>query len=170
MTTYNLKGQMVGNGVTNWDVDVFASSPTTFYQFQMIPDNIYQNYTSNYCFSPFNDNRPWNGTNIDQCKDLWTQMSNLITPLNWYDLYRKQYPESKLMTEEERYETVLIGGEEKKYKKGYTMQERSRFKFENLWDFSKAPSAVLNDALTSIVNSPDMRKALNIPDEIQAWE
>jgi hypothetical protein len=35
-TTYNLKGMMVGNGVTDYDYDVSPSFPETLYNFNLI--------------------------------------------------------------------------------------------------------------------------------------
>jgi hypothetical protein len=37
----NLKGFMVGNGVTNWKYDAEASWVDTYYGFKMISSNIY---------------------------------------------------------------------------------------------------------------------------------
>ena len=58
---------MVGNGVTNWDYDVFASTPDTFYAFNMVPEEIYKKYKSMGCVEPFNMMRPTNGTDIYMC-------------------------------------------------------------------------------------------------------
>jgi len=49
----------------------------------------------------------------------------LASGLNWYDLYRKVYPDGGLLTagNTDRERTVIIDGEEKKYKLGFTMKE-----------------------------------------------
>lgn len=176
MTTYNIKGFAVGNGVTNWDFDVFASTPDTFYNFNMIPKDMYEKYNSMGCVEPFNGNRPVNGTDPKMCEDLFNTMGNLVAPLNWYDLYRHVYPAAGIVTEEDRMKTSLIGGEEKNFREGMKMSEYTRFKSDIAkqmgvahHDYDKA-GLILNGDVSSYINTPEMRAALHIPDTIQAFE
>jgi len=177
MTTYNIKGFMVGNGVTNWDYDVFASTPETFYGFNMVPKDLYEKYQSMGCVEPFNQMRPTNGTDPAMCDKLFNQMGALVAPLNWYDLYRHVYPAAAAVTEEERMGMCMIGGEEKPFREGMRMSEYARFKNDiakknPLFGGIKVPSAgtVLNMNLSSFINQPKMRIALNISDDIQPFE
>jgi len=87
-----------------------------------------KNYTSNNCTFYFNDVKAPNPNNTI-CNELWNNINNLWQGLNWYDLFRKVYPN---MAETDaiddlRTKTVIIGGEEKTYKVGFTFQEYTRW-------------------------------------------
>jgi len=169
MTKYNIKGFAVGNGVTNWNFDVFASTPDTFYGFNMIPKTLYDTYNDNYCVQPFNGMNPTNGTDPKLCDDLFNEMMDLVAPLNYYDLFRKVYPDGEqFMALEDRMETVTIGGQEKTYRKGFTAREMSPWKTMD----SRQPVKELTQSadLSTLVNTKEMREALHIPDEVPAWE
>jgi hypothetical protein len=95
-------------------------------------------------------------------------MTELFNGLNWYDLYRKNYnipdPSTKTLREESRLKSVEIGGETKTYKSGFTWDEYTPW----LKRFVK-DSPILGDGMTDYANRADVRKAMNIPDDIQAW-
>ena len=68
--------------------------------------------------------------NGPECDKIWADMSNLLKDFNMYDLYRKVYPKDadndsahKHLNSEDRIATVEIGGQNKTYKRGYTMKE-----------------------------------------------
>lgn len=116
----------MGNGATDWDYDVSPVFPEVVYNFNLIPPRLIKNYTSNGCTFFFNDVRKPSPDNA-VCNDLWNQINDLWVGLNWYDLFRKTYPNSALpadknaaITEMSRTKTVIIGGQEKTYKSGYT--------------------------------------------------
>ena len=46
---YNLKGFMVGNGVTNWKYDAERSWTDTLYGFDMIPKDLYDKIGAARC-------------------------------------------------------------------------------------------------------------------------
>lgn len=60
---------MVGNGATDFYVDVSPSFPDTVYNFNLIPRSIYDDFTSNGCFESFNDVLPF--TNTTACNNSW---------------------------------------------------------------------------------------------------
>lgn len=103
-------------------------------------------------------------------------MELLTKDLNWYDLYRPLYPsgisssdhaEKQEEIRNNRYKTVVIDGEEKTYKRGYTMGEYTP------WiPFLKNQEnpVILGDYLTDYMNQPETRTAFNIPTSVQAWE
>jgi len=159
----NLKGMMVGNGCTDFYLDVSPSFPDTVYNFNLIPMDLYDTYKSNDCFNSFNDVIPF--TNTAACDASWLKINNLTGDLNWYDLYRPVYPDSPLVLGEyNRYKEVEVGGEIKRYKRGYTIGEYTPW-------MKKAAlrSPILGDGVTDYVNRPDVRLAMNIPDSLPAW-
>ena len=90
---------MVGNGATDFWVDVSPSFPDTVYNFHLIPRDLYDTYTSNGCFESFNNVLGYTNTTV--CNDAWAVISNLTGDLNWYDLYRPVYPGSPLILKSE---------------------------------------------------------------------
>lgn len=40
---------MVGNGATNWDVDISQSFPEVMYNFNLIPKSLLDTYNNNDC-------------------------------------------------------------------------------------------------------------------------
>ena len=118
---YNLKGMLVGNGVADFNIDVSPSYVPTLYNFQMIPKALYDTYTTNNCFFSFRGVLPESNSTV--CIDTWNEINEMTTShVNWYDLYRpiKKRPASQRVTQENRMGTVIINGEERTYKKGFT--------------------------------------------------
>jgi hypothetical protein len=165
MTKLNLKGYIVGNGATNWDIDISPAYPDVVYNFNIIPKTLLQNYTDNNCISYFRDVKP--ATNTTVCKELWNQIKTLDSGLNWYDLFRKTYPNGNLlMSEKERLKSVEVNGETKTYKSGFTWAEYTPWA-KHIPRDSKHP--ILGAYMSDYVNRPDVRAALNIPDSLAGW-
>jgi serine carboxypeptidase-like clade 1 len=89
---------------------------------------------------------------------------NMTGDLNWYDLYRVDVTPLTLKGED-RYGSVIIGGQEKRYRRGMTMAEYTPWLKHSLNEHK-----VMNDILTDYVNNASTRAALHIPDDVQAWE
>ncbi len=89
-----------------------------------------------------------------------------IKDLNVYDYFRPVYDSNSLkLKAENRIGSVEIGGETKYYKRGHTVSEYTPWLKSEHHD-----RILLGDFLTDYINREDVRKALNIPDSIQAWE
>lgn len=124
----NLKGYMVGNGATNWDYDVWPSYPQTVRWFNIIPPSLLTEYENAECFQYyFFYDQYTTKTPTAQCQALSAQIMNLTSGLNWYDVYRPVYDSGIVAKQDDlranRYGTTIIDGEERTYKKGWTMQE-----------------------------------------------
>ncbi len=131
MTKYNLKGFMVGNGATNWDLDISPAFPEVVYNFHIIPRDLLDTFEKNDCHYYFNDVKTYDNSKL--CNDTWDQINNLASGLNWYDLFRQVYPDNGLLAKkavngklpllkgENRLRSVMINGEEKTYRVGMTM-------------------------------------------------
>lgn len=85
----NLKGFMVGNGVTNWEYDTSPALPDTLYGFDMIPTKLIAEYDGLSCHVNFHGEI--SGDDEIKCGELFTNISKAIPRgiLNPYDLYRK---------------------------------------------------------------------------------
>ena len=68
-TKLNLKGFLVGNGATDWDVDISPSFPDVMYNFNLIQKSLLDTYKDNNCVVYFNDVKPPTPTKI--CNDTW---------------------------------------------------------------------------------------------------
>jgi len=168
MTTYNLRGQMVGNGVTNWDYDTDPAVTNTTYGFNMISKKLYDEMEDNGCVFYGDDVKPPLGPK--ECSDTWDAIQKLISYLDFYDLYLPKSAEGskakgKEMTAEERIGTTTVNGTERTYKRGRTNAEYTPW-------VRKTPRnlRVQNDFMSDYINSPKVRKAMNIPDFVQTWE
>ena len=161
---------MVGNGATNWTVDVEPSFPATVRYFNIIPPQMYDDFVSNNCefyfYPDFSDKRQ-----SPKCDLLWEKMNNLTADLNWYDLYRKVYPSSlltssKALKESNRVGTTIIDGKLRTYKKGMTMSEYTPW----VKHLKSSNEVILGDYLSDYMNREDVRKAFHVPTDVQTWE
>jgi predicted phage gp36 major capsid-like protein len=73
-TIYPLKGFIVGNGATNWNYDADAAYPETFYNLNIISQDLFEQFKANNCLYYWGDVKVAN--NSDKCKDLRNQMIN----------------------------------------------------------------------------------------------
>jgi hypothetical protein len=105
-----LKGFLVGNGATDFYVDVSPSFPATVYNFNIIKEDLYNTYVENGCFNSFNGVLP--DSTSQACKDAWDEINTLAEDLNWYDLYRPVY-ESPILKDENRLGEAIVNGETK---------------------------------------------------------
>jgi hypothetical protein len=65
----NFKGFIVGNGATNWDVDISQSFADVVYNFNIIPKSLLDTYHDNDCHNYFNDLKP--PTDSQVCYNAW---------------------------------------------------------------------------------------------------
>jgi len=155
---------MVGNGVTNWDYDTDPAVTDTVYGFNMIPKNLYDEMETNGCLFYGDEVKPPLGP--ESCKDTWAKIQELISYLDFYDLYLPKSEEAgKMMTDEERMGRTMVDGIEKTYKRGRTKAEYTR------WARKTPGNLKVEDAfLSDYINDPKTRKAMNIPTFVQGWE
>lgn len=96
-------------------------------------------------------------------------MNDLAENLNWYDLYRPNYPTALTAGSPERVGKSVINGEERTYLRGYTMSEYANYaKHLKVTATDKEP--VLGDVVSDYMNREDVREAFNIPSDVQMWE
>lgn len=158
---------MVGNGATNWTYDVWPSFMGTAANMNVIPQSLRQDAIDNDCHAYFHGVRP--STKTPECEAIAAKLQELTGSLNWYDLYRENYALSPLTLEgEDRYATTVIGGEERRYKRGYTQAEYTPFALH--MQNNKYSDVILGDYLTYYMNLAETRAAFNIPDSAPVYE
>ncbi len=94
-TKLNLKGFIVGNGATQWEVDISPSFPEVMYNFNLIQKPLLDTYRNNDCINYFNDLKP--PTNSTVCENAWNDINDLWQGLNWYDLFRQVVPDDSML-------------------------------------------------------------------------
>lgn len=155
-------------------MDISPAYPEVVYNFHIINKELLDTFQKDNCHYYFNDVKVFN--NSKECNDTWDKINELASGLNWYDLFRKVYPDNGLLAArqqgklllkgDDRLKSVNINGEEKTYKAGMTMKEYTPWA-KHISENMSHP--LLGAYLTEYVNRPDVRQALNIPDNIQAW-
>jgi hypothetical protein len=88
-------------------------------------------------------------TNSKVCVDAWNKINSLAGGLNWYDLYRKVYPDGGLLKNSNRLRSVNIDGENKTYMAGFTMKEYTPWA-KHIEDHPDHP--LLGDYMSTYVN------------------
>ena len=76
----NLKGFMVGNGVTDWNVDADSAWPYVLWWHGLIGLDTHIKWVNNHC-TYF--------TNTTVCNEAYNEMLKLFTGINFYDIYRE---------------------------------------------------------------------------------
>jgi carboxypeptidase C (cathepsin A) len=85
----NLKGFMVGNGVTNWKYDCTPAYFHMSYYHGLISDELFYN-VNNYCNITYFDS-PDPPVQNAQCTEWMNKFNNLTTLVNIYDIFGKCY-------------------------------------------------------------------------------
>ena len=99
----NLKGILVGNGVTLWSVDTDSVWPEFLYWHQLIDDSIYFPWVNLNCSIDFNLQ--------GYCVVLYEKMLDLFTNINYYDIYRPCiHPDLGSAPHKARWNSNVLGG------------------------------------------------------------
>ena len=101
--TVNLKGILVGNPVTDWNLDADNAWPGFLYWHQLIDDSIYfpwQNLNCSLYYLSQSD---------PACVPLANQMYDLFTEVNYYDIYRECIPQQDF-THKRRWNAEVLTG------------------------------------------------------------
>jgi len=157
---------MVGNGATNWSYDVWPSFPQTLANFQIIEQELLDDWEKQGCQAYFHNVRP--ATKTPECIAMAGRMQELSGKLNWYDLYRINY--ALPYGGEHRMGETVIDGEKRSYRRGMTMREYTPWASHLL--HSDAADVTLNgtDFVSDYMNREDVRAAFNIPSSAPVWE
>jgi hypothetical protein len=112
--------------------------------------------------------------NSPVCDGYWAELNSMLANVNLYDLYRTNYAATTLNQEgkeqKERLATTIIDGEERTYKRGHTIAERSPWLKSIISEEHPMLHQILGDGQSSYMNRQDVRTALNIPNTINSYE
>lgn len=173
----NLKGYLVGNGVTNWKYDTTPAYLEMAYWHGLYDTEMYQSLKDNNCdFS----NAQWNTNITDTCNDLMTRFNDLTSQINIYDIYGICYASGAKNDQFTLYSSSdmglsKVGNEIKPYKKSFTSADYTPFlykgkKHEGKKLLRELPPCTFGNPIIEYLNSAAVRSALHIPANIQPWD
>jgi len=160
---------IVGNGATNWEFDASPAFPATAQGFSVIPPKLYEDYVAANCTDYFRE--IWPMPNPEVCEPLNDQINDITQNLYIYDLLRPIPSSGGLKASDpERIGVAIVDGEEKYYKRGYTMAEYTPWlKKHPLANQEVVEEHILGDYVSDYVNDPKLRELINIPSDVPAW-
>jgi serine carboxypeptidase-like clade 1 len=170
---FNLKGFIVGNGVTNWRYDTATAQVWGGFPRQEASINLQHEMISNNCnysYIAFPD-PPVQPS--DKCNELFNTFEGLIGGLNFYDEYRTCWTVNDTNSEMPAIGEIEIGGEIKTYRNYYSFEDYTPWLFkphQGGHHHLKGGSCTWGSQLTKLFNDKDVRKALHIVDSSPAWE
>lgn len=154
----NLKGIIVGNGVTNWTYDCTPAYVGMGFWHALYGTSLHDKIEELGCtFAILEESK--------ECEELERQFNHLVEKVNIYDVYRECYYDS----EESRVGTAMIGGELKTYKRGMTAKEYTPFLFKKHKNLELVPPCVYGSGPSDYFNRQDVRDSLHIETN-QTWE
>jgi hypothetical protein len=122
----------------------------------------------------------WRAEEIsEECQGYMVEYmtSTRFADVNIYDIYGKCWLDKGEEEASRMKETVYIDGEPKTYKVGMTQQEYTPWLFPGLLKYGEDDPPMPDPApclfmapLTKYLNKPEVRKALHIPDRLDAFE
>ena len=170
----NLKGFAVGNGVTNWEYDTQAAYVDMSYWHSLISEELHDKFEKAQC----DWNMPYMLGVSDECMSLADEFGTLTETVNVYDIYGTcwgagPYPQAE---KQEKGFPHLYHAESKRrphqqyvsaadYTPWLAMNRK-----KSGTQLNELPPCTFGSALLDFMNSDEVRKAMNIPDYVQAWD
>jgi serine carboxypeptidase-like clade 1 len=182
----NLKGFMVGNGVTNWKYDTQQAFVEMAYWHGLYDIDMYNEIYANGCPKEFEYIGTGKDIDIsDTCMSYFLDFRYMVDGINVYNIYGKCYgvePDSS--SKPELYDTqsdvgfVKVGNEIKKYKRyatvsDYTPWLNPNFGNKNATAHKKLrdlPECTFGQPIIDYLNRNDVKKALHISNNAEAWD
>lgn len=166
-----LEGILVGNGVTNWDLDCNNAYVAMGFWHNIEDLEWEAAMEKNNCFVEQLGARAETDSigepNRDACNDLELEFEQKVGRVNIYDIYRHcYYPD-----EGQRSKLMTIDGEEKEVKMGMTAQEYSPWLFpqHNKRGLKVDVPCVYASGTSEYFNRQDVRNMLHVKTS-QTWE
>lgn len=121
LTKVNLKGVLIGNGVTDWTVDCEHVFMEFGYMHNLIDTTTYYIWRDNECVQYADGLIP--NTDKQVCRDMMDVFDENIWMLNPYDIYRQEHLDWYNSTDELETRYVEINGEVQSYQRGILQSE-----------------------------------------------
>jgi hypothetical protein len=150
-------------------LDINPAYPEVAFNFNLIPQSLQLSYKDKKCSDSFRGVLDYEHVQTPECDVIINEIMDLTVGagLNWYDLFRKNYPDSLILADANREGKVMINGEEKTYRRGRTLREYTPWLNKKILESDNHP--LLGDGISTYVNSPATRAALHVPDSAPGW-
>ncbi|TNV79612.1 hypothetical protein FGO68_gene8756 [Halteria grandinella] len=171
----NLKGFMVGNGVTDYRYDNQKAFIDMAFWYGMIATELWDDLTANQC---------WLDTPPAQCNDWLDWLEGNVTNINVYDVFGKCWPSQAPAagsSEPEMYKGFAkflqtpSDNQKKSFKNFFTANEYTSFinrrkSQEEEGKVGLVPPCTYSAPLIEYMNNASVRTALHIPASAPVWE
>ena len=85
----NLKGILVGNGCTDWEVDATPAMMEFLYMHNVMPIDDFNKWKDYNCYRPVDEIE--DPPAIPECNEVWNNLEENTKGLNIYDIYRNEH-------------------------------------------------------------------------------
>ena len=169
----NLKGFAVGNGVTNWKYDTTAAFVDMSYWHSLMSEEQHEQFTNANC--------DWNMPDMtdvsDECTSLYMGFNDNVSSINVYDIFGTcwgagPYPQSEAP---KGFPHLYSKDTPRKHRQWVTAEDYTPWlknlpKTRNPKQLNDLPPCTWGTGLLDWMNSDEVRKAMHIPDYVQAWD
>jgi cathepsin A (carboxypeptidase C) len=180
----NLKGFMVGNGVTNWAFDTFPAYIEMGYWHGLYDLDMYNDIHKHGCPKQYEYITVDPTKEISEiCEELFLQFQINIQGINIYNIFGKCFgvdPESKptLYDTESDIGYSKVGNDILTYKKTATQRDYTPWAFPKLANsksertkkLQDLPPCTFGQPIIDYLNRQDVKDALHIPPAAEAWD
>jgi carboxypeptidase C (cathepsin A) len=157
----NLKGMIIGNGLSDFHVDCYPALYKIAVHHQLMSKELYDIFEENKCATYFLNVIPPHLP--PPCYDAVLKFSKLTEGVNWFNFY-EEHTSSRL--DEPSMGETIIDGERKTYQRGYKITDFAKW----MKGYVSEIGPIFGEASSDYLNRQDVRKALHIPSYTQPWE
>lgn len=161
-TKIPFKGLMVGNPATHWEYDTLNSFYPWAYMNNLMDHDTWFTLEEDNCTAYYRNVKPAHTTQA--CILALDDFKENTERLNLYDIYRPFCPPTALSSRVAS--TTDEEGNTHFYDKGFLMSEYTPWLAPHI---KPENDHRLGDAMSTYLNSYEMRRELHIPKDIQAW-
>lgn len=167
---FNLKGIIVGNGVTNWKWDGDEAYIMGGFPRGLSSIDTQNEIDKRDCEFYYEDNEP--AAKAD-CRPIADKFYENTADINVYDIYRTCWTVNDTSVEDDMlYGFAEIDGEERKYRRKFSTRDYTPWIYEkeNKHPMIKGGSCTWDSPVTDFFNQANVRKALHIPTTVGVWQ
>lgn len=172
----NLKGFMVGNGVTNWQYDTTPAFVEMGFMHGLYDIDLYNSFVDNDCFSQYSR---LSTTLTATCRKNILKFESLVNKINVYDVYGKCYSAGVTLEESvpQMYESATSAENERgdELRNVFTAKDYTPFLFERKEELGtkrlmELPPCTFGQPIIDYLNSDEVMEALHIKAGLPAWD
>ena len=157
----NLKGFMVGNGVTNWDYDTNTAYLDMAYWHSLMNTELHDKITNAKC----DFGGPYMQKATDECIGYLNEFDSLVSDVNIYDIFGTCWGSGP-------FPQLYEAGPSKKG--GFTQNDYTPWLKRPVREGDKMlrelPPCTYGSGLLNYLNLDVVRQALHVPNDVQSWD